>query len=127
MTKQAITADSWIMDLFASIDRREAVAFAGFLTEDAIFRFGNQAPVRGRTAIADAVSQFFGQIAGLKHQVQNTWENDDAVIVTGDVTYTRLDGSQVTLPFADVFRMRDSLVHEYLIYMDVTPLFAGTG
>ena len=63
----------------------------------------------------------------MKHDVQQTWDTGDTVIVTGDVTYTRHDGSQVTLPFADVFHMRDSLVHQYLIYMDVTPLFAAAG
>lgn len=127
MSVQSVDADSWIFDLFASIDRRDSAAFAGFLTEDASFRFGNQQAVRGRGAIGEAVGQFFEQIAALKHRVLNAWDAGDAVIVTGEVTYTRHDGSRLTLPFADVFHMRDSLIREYLIYMDVTPLFASAG
>lgn len=127
MTDLSVPADGWIRDLFASIDRRDAAAFAAFLTEDASFRFGNQEAVHGREAIGQAVAQFFSQIAGLAHDVRKTWDVGDAVIVTGEVTYTRHDSSQVTLPFADVFHMRDSLVREYLIYMDVTPLFADAG
>ena len=127
MTSQPVAADSWINDLFESIDRRDVTAFVGFLTEDASFRFGNQEAVNGREAIGDAVGQFFSQIAGLTHDVRKCWETGDAVIVTGEVTYTRHNGTRVTLPFADVFQMRDSLVREYLIYMDVTPLFAEAG
>jgi hypothetical protein len=41
------------------------------------------------------------------------------------VTYTRLDGSTVTLPFVDVFHFRGSQIARYQIYMDVNPLFAG--
>jgi len=124
MSSQPAAAASWIGDLFASIDRRDTPAFAGFLAEDATFRFGNQEPVHGRAAIADAVDQFFQHLAGVEHRIEKSWEVDDAVIVTGEVTYTRLDGSEVTLPFADVFQMRGRLVREYLIYIDVTPLFA---
>ena len=29
-----------------------------------------------------------------------------------------------TLPFVDVFGMRDGAIDEYLIYMDITPLFS---
>lgn len=127
MSSQPVAAASWIGDLFASIDRRDASAFAGFLTEDATFRFGNQQPVHGRTAIADAVAAFFQHLAGVEHRVENTWDADDAVVVTGDVTYTRHDGSRVTVPFADVFKMRGRLVREYLIYIDISPLFAEAG
>ena len=127
MGSQPVAAASWIGDLFASIDRRDTSAFAGFLTEDATFRFGNREPVHGRAAISDAVEQFFQHLAGVEHRVRKSWEVDDAVIVTGEVTYTRHDGSRVTLPFADVFQMRGSLVREYLIYIDVTPLFAEAG
>jgi len=45
----------------------------------------------------------------------------------GEVTYTRHDGSRVTLPFANVFRLRDDLISEYLIYADLAPLYAAPG
>lgn len=127
MTAQPAAAATWVTDLFASIDRRDVAAFTGFLSADASFRFGNQPAVHGRDAIGQAVEQFFSQLAGLEHDIQKTWDTGDAVIVTGEVTYTRHNGSKVTLPFADVFQVRASLVSEYLIYMDITPLFADAG
>ena len=43
----------------------------------------------------------------------------------GLVTYTRLDGSQVAIPFVNVFYLRGDQIARYLIYIDNGPLFAG--
>ncbi|MDH3589134.1 MAG: nuclear transport factor 2 family protein [Gammaproteobacteria bacterium] len=127
MTSQPVAANSWITDLFASIDRRDAEGFSGFLTEDARFSFGNQPPVEGRAAVRDAVGAFFDSIAGLEHRVERVWEYGESVVCHGEVSYQRLDGGRVTLPFADIFYMQDNLISDYRIYMDVTPLFADAG
>lgn len=39
------------------------------------------------------------------------------------VTYTRHDGSTLTVPFANVFGMRDIRVAHYQIYADVSALW----
>jgi hypothetical protein len=44
---------------FRGLDTFNADAFASFLTEDAIFVFGNAEPVNGRTAIREVVAHFF--------------------------------------------------------------------
>lgn len=43
----------------------------------------------------------------------------------GDVTYTRHDGSSLTLLCANIFKLRGGLIGEYLIYADIPPLFAA--
>ncbi len=43
----------------------------------------------------------------------------------GSCTYTRLDGSQVTIPFVNVFYLQGDKIARYLIYIDNGPLFAG--
>jgi hypothetical protein len=37
--------------------------------------------------------------------------------------YTRHDGSALSVPFADVFKMRGELAREYLIYVDASRLY----
>ena len=120
-------ASPWIHDLFDTIDRMDAAAFASFITEDGVFAFGNNPPAVGREAITAAVGGFYQAIAGLSHTLTEVWETPTAVLVEGRVTYTRHDGSTLTLPFFDVFRMRGGAVREYLIYMDINPLFAAQG
>ena len=124
MNHAETTPDGWIERLFASIDRKDAEGFSAFLTGDARFVFGNQPAVQGREAVRDAVAGFFESIAGLQHRIERVWEHSDSVVCHGEVTYRRLDGSSVTLPFADIFDLQDNLVSDYRIFMDVTPLFA---
>ncbi|MBT8135543.1 MAG: nuclear transport factor 2 family protein [Gammaproteobacteria bacterium] len=118
---------NWLHSLFASIDRMDADAFAGFLTEDGRFTFGNQPPAIGRAAVRDAVKGFFASIAGVRHRIDRVWEDEDSIVCHGEVTYEKMDGSSITLPFADVFYLQGELISDYRIYMDVTPLYAESG
>ena len=119
-----MTGVEWVSRLFDSIDRMDADDMASFLTENARFRFGNAEPVTGKKLIRDVVAGFFSTIKALKHKILKVWQFEDTVICQGEVTYTRKDGRLVTVPFMNLFRMDGSLIHEYLIYNDVSPLFA---
>jgi ketosteroid isomerase-like protein len=117
-------APPWLGDLMQAIDARDAAAFARFLTPDVAFRFGNAPVTRGRPAVEAAVAGFFQAIGGCRHRLSRVWRDGDALAMQGEVTYTRLDGGEVTVPFVNVFTLRDALVAEYLIYIDNGPLFA---
>ena len=118
-------APAWLGDLFHAIDAKDAVRFVGFLTDDATFRFGSAEAVCGREGIRAAVDGFFSSIAALEHDVARVWHGDDTYVCEGEVTYTRHDGSRIALPFVDVFVMREQRIEQYLIYMDIAPLYAG--
>lgn len=110
--------------LFAAIDAKDGAAFVAYLTENAIFRFGSAPPVQGRDAIQAAVEGFFATIAGCSHSVDNKLRQGTTVVCEGIVTYTRHDGSEIELPFTDVFEYEGILIAHYKIYMDVAPLYA---
>lgn len=114
----------WGDALFAVIDAQDAERFAGFLTEDGEFVFGSAQAVKGRAAVAEAVAGFFASIAGIKHRDIHIWDVPGKRIVEGRVHYTRHDGREVELPFADVFDMDGELIASYKIYMDIGPLYA---
>jgi hypothetical protein len=42
-----------------------------------------------------------------------------------EITYERRDGSRITLPCVDVFRLSNGLIADYRAYMDINPLFAA--
>jgi ketosteroid isomerase-like protein len=115
---------NWMKRLFAAIDGKDADAFVGFLTEDALFAFGNLPPVPGKAAIREMLVGFFGSIRALRHEVTDAWTLPDVFVAIGQVTYTRHDGSALSVPFADVLRMKKGLVREYLIYVDASRLYA---
>jgi len=114
---------SWTR-LFATIDAKDAAGFAAFLTPDGEFRFGNAPPVVGRAAIEAAVGGFFSAIGASRHRLVQTWQRPGAVACEGEVTYTRLDGSRLTVPFVNVFALRGAEIASYRIFIDNSPLFA---
>ena len=123
----AMRAAEWLPALFGAIDSADASNFCAYLTNDATFRFGNAPPVQGRAAIEQAVTQFFASIRSSRHQLGRVWPAPEAVAVEGSVTYTRLDGTEITLPFVDTLVLRGDRIAEYYIYIDITPLYAPQG
>ena len=111
--------------LFVSIDAMNTEGFLGFIAPDAEFRFGSTPPVKGHDGIRAAVEGFFSSFAALSHNLQRVVADDNGVVCEGEVTYTRHDGSDITLPFCNVFEVDDGLISLYRIYIDVAPLYAA--
>lgn len=118
-------SNAWVTDLFQAIDRKDTAAFVSYLEPDGSFRFANNPASVGREAIGAAVDGFFGAIGGLSHRLDGVWQVGDVITVEGLVTYTRLDGGKVLVPFADIFHLgRGGRIQVYNIYMDLAPLWA---
>ena len=115
---------TWITQLSKTIDAKDAGGFANYFTEDGIFHFGNHPDVQGRKAIRDNVAQFFTMIQSSELEIINFWEKDNNIIWQGRVTYTRLDTKRVTVNFCNIFTMKDGLIDQYLVHIDITPVFA---
>jgi len=115
---------NWLEQLFRTIDDNDADAFVQFMTPDCVYRFGSTAALEGHAAIREATVAFFATIDGLSHTLHRTWQDEDSVVCEGSVTYRRHDGSEVTVPFCNVFVMSDGLIHRYSIYADLNPLYA---
>ncbi len=117
---------TWIKDLFEAVDSLDADKFVGFLTDDAVFRFANAAPVEGKEAIRGALAGFFSSINGMKHEILKWWEQDGTVICRGEVTYMKKDAGEFTVPFANFLNVKGELVKDYLVYVDASQLYVDT-
>ena len=113
-----------VQALFLAIDRMDVEGFLSFLNEHALFQFGNFPAAKGKQAIQIAVSNFFSSIKSLNHEILNAWSLGDVLICNGTATYIRKDDRTITLPFCNVFMLKNGLINEYLVYVDVSPLFA---
>ena len=114
---------AWVTTLFHALDAFDAKTFASFLTDDAVFVFGNAEPVRGKQTIHDVVAGFFTSIQAIRHDLLETWTLPEAVICRGVVIYTRQNGTQLSVPFANVFKLHNGLIQDYLIYVDNSRLY----
>lgn len=115
----------WVERVYRLVDAKNADEYVSFLADDASFRYGNSDAVTGRQAIRQTLSEFFVSIAGLRHTFSARWEAQDAIILQGDVRYTRLDDLEVTLPFVTVYRLDARLARQVDIFIDPAPLFAS--
>jgi ketosteroid isomerase-like protein len=116
-----------IRTMFATSDSGNIDGLLGFLTDDVVLVFGNADAVRGKAAVEAQSRQVTSRLKGVRHEIHDIWqvgENADVVIARMTVHYSRLDGSIVSLPCCNIFRMRSDLVADYRIYMDVNPVFA---
>ena len=124
--RDAVAAGSpgWMHELLGRVDAMDVEGFIAFLRPDARFRFANAPAATGREAIAVAVAGFFTAIRSLRHEITGAWTVPGHSICEGRVTYTRLDGSRLSVPFVNVLEMAGGLVADYRIYVDAAALFA---
>ena len=117
-----------IMDVFATMDSGDLDAMVEHMTDDVTTQFGNNAEICGKAAFRALFKRVGQAISGLHHDVVDLWhavEDFDVWVVQLSVSYRLLDGSTVTLPCCNVFRMRGDLVCEYRVYMDIGPVLDG--
>lgn len=109
--------------LFAAIDAGDVDGFMDWLAPDCSFVYGSSEPVRGPEAVRAAVEGFLAGFAAVSHRVNASWEVGDAAITEGAVTYSRRDGTSLTLPFCNVFHLaEEGRIRDYRIYIDPTQL-----
>jgi hypothetical protein len=112
-------------DFFAAIDAMDADRCAAYLAPDCSVRFGKLPAVEGRPAVRDLVAGFFGALGGIRHELAERVGAPGRIAMPGLVTYTHKDGSTLSVPFANMFRIEGDLVREYLIaFIDNNALFA---
>ncbi|MFM0630073.1 nuclear transport factor 2 family protein [Paraburkholderia xenovorans] len=122
-TEASTAAFEYVSEVYEAVDSKDERRLARFLTDNCTFVYANNDPVIGRAKIAEYSKNFMALIAGIEHQLLEVWAVDDIVISRIEVTYTRKDGSTLTVPAVTIWRVRDRQIDDYRIYIDVAPLF----
>lgn len=118
-----MSEQNWVIEIFSSIDNKDTESFSTFLAEDCSFRFGNMPVVQGVDGISEFVGGFFESIRSLRHELSDIWSVADGIICHGIVSYTRHDGSILTVPFSNIFKTSDGKVQDYMIFADTSQLY----
>ncbi|WP_028932833.1 nuclear transport factor 2 family protein [Pseudonocardia spinosispora] len=111
--------------LFRTVDDHDTDGLRALLAEDARMVFGNQEPLLGRDAVMAGDAAFHTSIRGVSHRVRNEWTVGTTTIAETDVTYTRLDGAQVTVPAVTIWSVDgDDLIADLRVFVDLSPVHA---
>ena len=119
-----VSPEDLVRGVFAALDAQDPAAVTARMTDDVRMRLGNADLVEGKAKFREATEAFVASIAAISHEITSIWSIDDVVIAEMDVHYERLDGRKVTLPVCNVFRLRDGLVSDYRVYLDIGPVYA---
>ena len=96
-----------------------------YFTDDAEYCFANYPAAIGKEVIEATIKASpLGQIKPIAFNIEYIQGKDDVVICELEVSYTRPDGSALTLPCLDVFRMAGDKIRSMRVYMDPSPLLA---
>ncbi|MBG1239701.1 nuclear transport factor 2 family protein [Nostoc sp. NZL] len=120
------TTTDLVKRLFSRGEAFDAEGFITFFTDTPVYQFGNFEVCLDKAAIKKSAENFFSQISAVYHDIKMIREIEDVVFVEMDVIYWRKDGSVVTLPCSDIFRVEGDKFSELRIFMDVNPVFNPT-
>ncbi len=109
--------------LFSRGEAFDSEGFITFFTDTPLYQFGNFDCCLDKATIKKSADAFFSQIDAVYHEIKMMWEVGDTVFVEMDVLYWRKDGSMVSLPCFDIFRVEGDKFSELRIFMDVNPVF----
>jgi ketosteroid isomerase-like protein len=123
-TEAATAAFDYASEVYEVVDSKDEQQLASFLSENCTFVYADSEPVIGRNNIAASSRNFMTLIAGIRHQLLDVWAIGDVIVSRLEVTYTRKDGSMLTVPAVTIWRVRNRQIEDYRIYIDVAPLFA---
>ena len=66
---------------------------------------------------------FCETVDGVRHEIVEQFEAGDATIAESNVTYTKKDGAEVTVPVVTIYRSGGELIDDYRVFIDLAPLF----
>ena len=113
----------WIEALNRAMDAQDAKAMASYFTKGGSYRDANDFTVVGKSNIMDYFEAFFLKMKSSKHQLVALRDIDNVVVCEGLVTYERLDGIEVRIPYCHVIHLENNEISKYFVYVDNTPLF----
>jgi ketosteroid isomerase-like protein len=121
----AVTRQRVVRAMFDALDGGDIEQMVRYMTDDVVTTFGNLPELNGKVAFHTMFRDVAKSVSGVRHEIHDLWQVEqdaDVLVARMTVAYTRYDGSTVSLPCCNVFRMRANLVSHYSVYMDITPV-----
>lgn len=118
-----MTQNHFIIEMYRKVDAMDTEGFVNLFAEDGIFRWANMPPVSGKQNLTSFLNGFFQSIKAISHTDLEYWDLPATRIVTGYVTYTRLNDTTLRVPFSVIIKFRGELINEFLIFIDTSELY----
>jgi ketosteroid isomerase-like protein len=115
---------SWVHELFAKFDQGDIDGWAEYLSEDASFRMGSGVSVSGPQGAKQVIHAILTLARNVRHELLDVWQTPQGVVVRGELSMNRIkDGRRITVPFCNVFDMKEQRIQRYHSHLDPSPIF----
>jgi hypothetical protein len=123
--RRMMMANEWVSEFFRDVDAFKIEKLEPWFADDVDLRFANNPTINDKQTALQALGGFYSTIAGLRHESQAVIGSGDEMVQSSIVTYTRTDGSLVSLPVATYLRRNAAgKLTRLWIYIDIAPLYA---
>jgi hypothetical protein len=112
-----------IEQLFKAIDNADTGTFLHYLDPEANFKFANLPVVKGHKNIGEFLGGFYNSIKSIKHKNLEIYELEGIRFVNGNVTYTRHNGTTLSVDYSNTFKLKGDKIFDYLIFVDNSELY----
>jgi ketosteroid isomerase-like protein len=117
--------NDWPARFLKEADTLDIDRLTACFADDIEVRFGNADAIHGKPAARAAFVGFWSTIRGMRHQPETVVRADDLASQQSIVTYTTLDGRDISVPVASHLRRTpEGLLNRLWIFIDLAPLFA---
>ena len=122
-------AVEWSKGVYEAVDGTDETEFADAFAEDGRLKWANQDLIEGGKEIENFIGEFFQSIDTLDHTFIGIWSvediegADDILTLEAKVTYTRHDGSTMTVPATTIVERQGDEAQAARIYVDVSSLY----
>jgi hypothetical protein len=113
--------EAMVRAMCAAADAGDGPAFASYFSETARFRFGNNEPIEGRTAIAKSTEATVDAVWPVRHRVDQVARLGRQLFCRFTIQATKPDGTELALPCVTVIELEDGLITDYAVHMDISP------
>lgn len=115
--------NAWVFDFFRDVDAMDRDRIGPWLSPNYETQLGNRPVVRGKEAALDNSARFWATLRSMRHQIEEIVIDGDRAVSLATVTYTRVDGSAVSMPVATYLRRSgEREVDRVQVYIDLAPL-----
>jgi ketosteroid isomerase-like protein len=115
----------WYLAYLDAMDKLDINTYATYLAEDCEMQFANNAIVKGKKNVVEALKAFWETIDGDEHTLYNILGTDECFMLEAHNTFKRKNGTTVTIPAVAITeRNSEGLVTSVRLFMDVAPIFA---
>lgn len=125
MQAQSPINEQWGHRFFEMVDRKNADEYYTYFVDEGQVIFGNDAPISGKEAIREGLTQFYAGLDSMHHEIEHLWVPVPNTVVNRAIAhYVLKGGKSVDVPVVTVIDIADGteLVRKVQFYLDMAPL-----